>query len=144
MRKRWFVIPAMVVVLAVAIGGSAAFAQGSDSDGTSKSLTSRVAEILGLDEETVVDAVDQARSDMFDEALQAKLDALVAAGHMTQEQADDYKAWLDDRPEGTEWLGDGGFGRHHRFGGHGFGWSSSKHFAHPVMPATPKTQSMPS
>ena len=54
----------------------------------------------------------------FDEALQARLDKLVEAGRITQEQADELKAWYDERPEGVPGLGFG-FGKHsfHKGGG---------------------------
>ena len=94
---------AMLVVLGVA--GGTVLAQSADEDGEKKSFAERVAEILGLDSETVEDAMKQARSEMQEERTDALLDKAVEAEKITQEEADAYSAWLDDRPEGVgEWL----------------------------------------
>ena len=99
--KRWLVIPAVAGLAAVAaLGGMAAASSGGGGE-----TGSRVAEILELDEETVTDAFKQAMQQRFDEALQARLDKLVEAGRITQEQADELKAWYDERPEGVPGLG---------------------------------------
>ena len=94
---------AILVVLGVA--GGTVLAQSADEDGEKKSFADRVAEILGLDSETVEDAMKQARSEMQEERTDAWLDKAVEAEKITQEEADAYSAWLDDRPEGVgEWL----------------------------------------
>ena len=110
--KRWLIIPAVAGLAAVAaLGGIAAAHSYGEVD-------SRVAEILELDEETVTGAFKQAMQQRFDEALQARLDKLVEAGRITQEQADELKAWYDERPEGVPGSGFG-FGKRgfHRGGG---------------------------
>ena len=102
--KRWLIIPAVAGLAAVtALGGMAAAHSYGEVD-------SRVAEILELDEETVTGAFKQAMQQRFDEALQARLDKLVEAGRVTQEQADEFKAWYDERPEGVPGSGLG-FGK---------------------------------
>ena len=103
--KRWLIIPAVAGLAAVAALGGVAAASSSGGGETG----SRVAEILDLDEATVTDAFKQAMQQRFDEALQARLDKLVEAGRITQEQADELKAWYDERPEGVPGLG---FGKH--------------------------------
>ena len=103
--KRWLVIPAVAGLAAVAALGGVAAAGGSGGG----QVDSRVAEILERDEETVADAFKQATQQRVDEALQARLDKLVEAGRITQEQADELKAWYDERPEGLSGLG---FGKH--------------------------------
>ena len=104
--RRWLVIPAVAGLAAVAALGGIVAAGGGERGETG----SRVAEILELDEQTVTDAFDQARQQQFDEALQARLDQLVEAERITQEQADEVKAWFDDRPEGVPGFGFG-FGK---------------------------------
>ena len=122
MRKRWLVIPVVVLALAIAVAAGAVLAQSTgDADG-SKSFVGRVAETLGLEEDTVADAMKQAWQEMHEERLQARLDALVESGRITQEQADEYKTWLDSRPEGVGPLSGKGFGRHHGLHGRGFKW----------------------
>ena len=103
--KRWLIIPAVAGLAAVAALGGVAAASSSGGGETG----SRVAEILELDEETVTDAFKQATQQRVDEALQARLDKLVEAGRITQEQADEFKAWHDERPEG---FPGSGFGKH--------------------------------
>ena len=130
MRKRWFLVALMVGVLAIGVTGATVFAQSSDGNGGGgvKGLVSRVAQILGLDDQQVQDAFDQARMEMRDEAIRTKLDRLVEAGRLTQEQADEYYDWYQDMPEGIDGLfggrgfaksgfGKAGFGRGHQFQG---------------------------
>ena len=127
MRKRWVIVSVVMAALAIALTGGAILAQDDDDDDSSKSFAGRVAEILDLDEDTVADAMKQAKEDMRDEAIKAKLDALVEAGEITQDEADDYIEWLDSRPDVD--FG-GGFGRGHSRKGfgrkHGWGWGKSK------------------
>ncbi len=122
MRKRWVIVSVVMAALAIAITGGAIMAQDEDED-SSKTFAGRVAEILGLEEDTVADAMKQAKEDMRDEAVKAKLDALVEAGEMTQEDADAYLEWLESRPDvdfkggfGRGFHGKRGFGRKHGWG----------------------------
>ena len=102
MTRRWIIVGTIIGVLVLGITGGAVLAQGggTDGDATLKGLPSRVAAILGLDEAQVQDAFKQAAREMQDERLQRKLDHLVELGKLTQEEADDYKAWYLARPEG--------------------------------------------
>ncbi len=127
MRKRWIIVSVVMAALAIALTGGAILAQDEGEDG-SKSFAGRVAEILGLEEDTVADAMEQAKEEMRDEAIKAKLDALVEAGEMTQDDADAYLEWLESRPDvsfgggfGRGGHGKRGFGRKH-----GWGWGKSK------------------
>lgn len=133
MRKRWFLVALMVSVLAIGVTGATVFAQSSDGNGGGgvKGLVSRVAQILGLDDQQVQDAFDQARMEMRDDAIRTKLDRQVEAGRLTQEQADEYYDWYQDMPEGIDGLfggrgfgksgfGKAGFGRGHQFQGRQF------------------------
>ena len=106
--RRWLVIPAIAGLAAVAAVGGIAAAGGGERGETG----SRVAEILELDEQTVADAFDQAARQRSDEALQARLDKLVEAERITQAQADELKAWYDERPEGVPGFGFGKRGFH--------------------------------
>jgi len=120
MRKRWLVVAMTLVVLTAGlVGGGAALADDADTaDGSIfGSLASRVAAILGLDESEVQDAITQAQAELRDEAMQSKMDALVEAGEITQEQADEYLEWQASRPDSIPGFGGRGFGH----GGHGFG-----------------------
>ena len=127
MKKRfWLTGTIVAAVMVLGIMGGVAMAQG-DGDSEKQSFAARVADILGLDETTVQEAMDEAREEMREEALQAKLDWLVENGHMTQEQADEYKTWIESKPEGLSPKLFGGFGKkHHRFKGRGWGKSKTK------------------
>ena len=111
-RRRWIFVPLTVAVLVLGLTAGAVLAYGNgNGDGALGSFVSRVASILGLDEAQVQDAFDQAARDIQDDRLQQRLDRLVESGHLTQEQADEYREWMDSRPEGIY----PGF----RFRGHG-------------------------
>ena len=101
-KPRWILVPVAVGVLALAIVGGTAFAHGGDSEDKPQveSIPSRVATILELDEETVQDALQQARMEMQSDMLQNRLNHLVEDGKITQEQADDYLGWYESKPEG--------------------------------------------
>ncbi len=121
-KKRWIVVPVTLVALALGVTGGVALAQeATEGDSPLQSLASRVATILGLDEQQVADALEQASREMRDEAVQNKLNSLVESGRITQEQADEYLQWYQERPESVRpgfGRGHGGFGhRHGRRGG---------------------------
>ena len=84
---------------ALAIAG-AAFAHEGPADGTQgDSVKDRVAEILGIDRDTLDAATSTAREERRDAEQEAKLAALVEQGVITQAQADEIDAWQDARPE---------------------------------------------
>lgn len=58
-----------------------------------------VAEILGIAESELEDALTQARRAMANEAVRARMDAMVEKESITQEEADEYVEWFEDRPE---------------------------------------------
>ena len=119
MKRKWLLAIVAVGILAAGLGVGAVFASGGLSDGDSPKSTfiSKVASILELDEDTVSDAFEQASSEMADEKVEAMLDAKVEKGLITQEEADEYLEWFQDRP-------DDAFPMFKR-GGHG-GWKHGK------------------
>ena len=134
MKKRWLMVPIVAgLLLTGVITSGAVMAQDGDGDGGSPwdRFTGRVAEILGVDEAQVQDAIDQASREMRDEAVQEKLDGLVEAGRLTQEQADEYRDWYKSRPDELH------RGPFDRFKGGGFGMRG-RHYSrgwHPGPPA---------
>jgi len=52
-----------------------------------------------MDSGQLKDALDQARSEMQDEALESRLQNLVDEGKITQEEADQYLEWWQSRPD---------------------------------------------
>ena len=103
-RKKLLIITLLATVaLAGSIGG-VVIAQAADSTATGnvtqpKTLLARVAEIMGVDQTKLEAAVTKAKSDMQLEALKTRLQNLVAAGKITQAQADDYLKWSQSRPD---------------------------------------------
>jgi hypothetical protein len=109
-------VMAAVVVLISGIIGGAVYAQSTnDQSGTTstgKSLMARVATILGIDQTKLESAFSQAQKEMQSEEMTARLAKLVADGKITQDQADQYKTWIESKPDlpaGTGLGGDGGF-----------------------------------
>ena len=89
----------VAAMVAVGVMGGTVLAQSAE-ESPIKSFAERVAEILGLETAAVENAIEQAKSDMADERIQALLDKMVEADKATQEQADAYLAWYEARPEG--------------------------------------------
>jgi hypothetical protein len=121
-RSKKFIIIAVltVVVLGATLGGVAI--AGADDENASQTTTSpfttlleKVAAIYQQNTGTAIDpqelqkAFTQAQKEIRDEALDKYLKGLVDDKKITQEQADQYKAWLESRPafpteEFKQWL----------------------------------------
>ena len=54
---------------------------------------------VAMDSGQLKDALDQARSEMQDEALESRLQNLVDEGKITQEEVDQYLEWWQSRPD---------------------------------------------
>ena len=124
MKKRWIYVTVMVGLLTLAITGGVAAANFGGGGGAADHVNNRAAEILGVEPQALGDAMQQARAEVMNERLQARFDQAVADGLITQEQADEYMTWIQDRPDGLGTgngfgFGRGGFG--HGRGGPGFG-----------------------
>ena len=63
------------------------------------SFVADVAEILGVEESALEDALAQAKRAMANEAVQARMDPMVAKELISQEEADEYVSWFESRPE---------------------------------------------
>ncbi len=71
-------------------------------------FVSKLADKLGLDEETVATAIKEVRQEMREEALAERLQEAVDEGTITQEEADKILEWMQSRPDALDELG--GFG----------------------------------
>lgn len=110
-KKKFILISLAAALVLVGSLAGAAYAQtGSDNGTSSNPLLAKVASILGIEQEKVEAAFAQAQEELKQEALQSFLDKLVGEGKLTQEQADQYKAWLDARPEISIFDGKGRMG----------------------------------
>ena len=104
-RRRIFLFPIMVILVAT-IGGSVVAAQSwIDSGDSNERVLSRASDILGLDPNELSDAMAQARTELSAEEVTELLGDLVTSGKITQEDADAIVAWLDARPEAIEPIG---------------------------------------
>lgn len=116
MRKRKWFIP-VVVVSVLLIGGivGGVVVAGSDNSSNTEdqsqttdryqALLDRACAIyeeetgITIDSEQLKDALEQARSEIQDEALESRLQDLVDEGKITQEEADQYLEWWQSRPD---------------------------------------------
>ena len=125
MKRRWIIGIVAAALALLGVAGGVILAQ--EADGKKSrfgAFAERVADILGLEADDVENAMEQAKQEMAEEALDEKLAAMVEAGMMTQAEADEYKAWIESAPDSLKgrFGGPGGFGwhgkkrGHHRFG----------------------------
>jgi hypothetical protein len=120
MRKRWLYVTVMVGLLTLAVTGGVAAAS-FGGGGASDDVNTRAAEILGVEPQALSDALGQAREEFMATQLQTRLDEAVVEGLITQEQADEYLTWMQDRPDGLDHEFGRRGGRGHGRGGPGFG-----------------------
>jgi uncharacterized protein HemX len=150
-RKKFLIIGVLVAIILAATLGGFAVAQANDQGNTpttttkqasdnTNTLFNKVAEIYQANTGTAIDpqelqkAFQQAGQELNSTALDDFLKKLVDSGKITQEQADQWKAWLQARPDIPALFGGGkngcfGFGgmRGGRGGfGFKFGGSPSK------------------
>lgn len=111
--KKFLIIGVLVVALLVGVLGSVAAARANDdianttnttSDNLTTTLMEKIATIYQANTGTVLDAqqlekaFEQARTEIKTEARDQMLQKLVENGKITQEQADQWKAWMDAKP----------------------------------------------
>ena len=75
-----------------------AFDEAKENWGGEGSFIADVAAKLGVPESELEDAMAQAKRAMSNEAVRAKMDAMVEKELITQEEADEYVEWFEDRP----------------------------------------------
>ncbi|MBN1190620.1 MAG: hypothetical protein JXA46_12775 [Dehalococcoidales bacterium] len=117
------VLAAVVVLSMGIIGGSVYASSNTSADDAAKpqnTLMERVASKLGIDISTLEDAFKEAQEEVKAEALDNRLQKLVEDGNITEEQAAEYKEWLESKPDidvsgladGKRPAGQGGMMRH--------------------------------
>ena len=106
--KKFIIIAVLVALVAVGSTVGVVLAQ-DDNSGSSSTQTiwERAAAILGqsgtnITADQLESAFTQARQELRDERIDSRLDALVASGEITQEQADQFRSWLDQKPDLTQ------------------------------------------
>jgi hypothetical protein len=102
--KKFMIIPvvAAVVVLSGATAGivfAADEQQPALQERGQAKILERTAEILGIDQEELASAFKQAAKEAAEEKFDQRMAKLVEEGKLTQEQVEEYKQWLQDRPD---------------------------------------------
>jgi uncharacterized membrane protein len=127
-KRKWFIPVVVVSVLliggivgGVVVAGSDSSSNTEDQSQTSdryQALLDRACAIyeektgVAIDSQQLKDALEQAQSEIQDEALESRLQNLVDEGKITQEEADQYLKWWQSRPNiGLPLLGLGRQGR---------------------------------
>lgn len=102
-RKKKVIVLSVIlatVVLAGSLGGIV-LAQSVTTTPTvdqNKTILARVAAILGIDQQKLVSAFAQAEKEARADKVDTYLNNLVTQGKITQQQADQYKQWLQSQP----------------------------------------------
>ena len=98
-RKVKILISAIVLALLLTVGATATvLAEGEEETGEN-SLLGRVAEIIGVDEEELTAAFEQAQQEIREDAFISRINEAVEEERITQEQADDIIEWWLERPD---------------------------------------------
>ena len=100
MFKRKITLGVIIGLLgAFALAGTA-LAQERPADGTTHdSVNERIAEILGIERETLDSAIETARKEYREAKQNKSLAGMVEAGTISQEQANEIDTWKDNKPE---------------------------------------------
>jgi len=112
-KKVKILISALLVALLLTVGATATVMAQEEEETTpplevsEKGLLDRVADILEIDKEDLIDAFKQAQQEMRQETFIRALDKAVAEGLITQEEADEIIKWREQRPDDAlrEWWG---------------------------------------
>jgi len=104
-KKVKVLISVLVVALLLTVGATATvMAEGEEEttpppEVSENGLLDRVADILGIDQEDLINAFKQAQQEMRGEAFISRLNQAVEEGYITQEQADEIIEWWELRPD---------------------------------------------
>jgi competence protein ComGC len=89
----------LVATMLISSVPAIAMAQEGEAPEHQGALMSQVAGILGIDQGELENAVKQAQTELREEDLDARLQELIAEGTLTQEQTNDFKAWIEAKPD---------------------------------------------
>ena len=109
-KKVKVLISVLVAALLLTVGGvTMVMAEGEEEttppEASARGLLERVADILEIDKEDLIDAFKQARQEMRKDAFINRLNQAVGEGLISQEQADEIIKWWEQRPDDAirEW-----------------------------------------
>ncbi len=94
-------IAATVALVAVS-GAALAFGRGGSDAESRDDLLERASDVLGIESQALKDALTQAQSELETERQRAVLAELVEDGLISQEEADEASAWLEQKPEAVD------------------------------------------
>ncbi|MBA7670820.1 hypothetical protein ES703_78967 [subsurface metagenome] len=107
-KKVKALISALLVALLLTVGGvTMVMAEGEEEtapppEASAEGLLERVADILEIDKEDLINAFKQAQQEMRGEAFISRLNQAVEEGYITQGQADEIRNWWGQKPEVIE------------------------------------------
>lgn len=110
MRLRKRVIVLAVTGLAATgalVAGVAVASPPWDGGKPREKVIERTAEYLGVEPERLSDALAKACASLASEGVKAMLQAMVEAGKLKQQEADDIRKWIEARPAAVDKLGPG-------------------------------------
>jgi hypothetical protein len=107
MSKRVKVLVSILVAVVLLTVGGVAMVMAQEEptptpEAGARGLLARVAEILDILEEDLVNAFKQAQQEMRQEAFIKALDNAVEKGLVTQQEADEIKEWWEQKPEAID------------------------------------------
>ena len=135
-KKVKVLVSVLVAVVLLTVGGAATVLADdgftpTDNETGREGLLARVADILGVSQEELDNAFQQAQQGMRDEASIRFLDRAVEEGRITPEEAGEISEWRAQRPEVMDSgmfrraLGGRALHGRHMLGGHG-GWCAPR------------------
>ena len=89
----------LVAVMLIASMPVIALAQDDEAHGPPGALLTHAAEILNIDQEELENALKQAQTGLREEAFENRIKELIDEGTLTQEQANELKAWMEAKPD---------------------------------------------
>ncbi len=106
-KKVKVLISILVAALLLTMGGvTMVMAEGEEEttpppppEASKQGLLERMADILEIDREALIDAFKQAEQEIKEEVFINRLNQAVAEGRITQEQADEIREWWELRPD---------------------------------------------
>ena len=99
-KKVKVLISAVVVALLLTVGATVTVMEEGEEEETGENgLLGRVAEILGIDEEELTAAFEQAQQEMSEETFIRALDKAVEEERITREQANEIIEWWLEKPD---------------------------------------------
>ena len=117
-KKRWLLVVGAVALLSIGLVGGSVFAAGATGKGLgsglhhasgqdgyrhgkgeSSAVLSRVAEIVGVEQDALESAFKTAFDEQAETRFDDRIDALVADETLTEDEGNAAKTWFEDRPE---------------------------------------------